>query len=112
MIKNHIQNLIKNTKTIYMAIKLFAAMIISLQNQYKYTEDLMLYTNLWKKMLQEVKYYKNVIKYKFNKPLKMTKEDEENFKKADSCHICNKKYIDKDIVVKDHCRTLANTEDS
>ena len=33
------------------------------------------------KMLEEVKYCKNVIKYKFNKPLKMTKEDEENFKK-------------------------------
>ena len=54
------------------------------------------------KMLEEVKYCKNVIKYKFNKPLKMT-NDEENFKKADSCHICNKKYIDKDVLVKDHC---------
>ena len=28
------------------------------------------------KMLEEVKYCKNGIKYKFNKPLKMTKEDE------------------------------------
>ena len=63
----------------------------------------MLYTNLWKKMLQEVNYCKNVIKYKFNKPLKMKKEDDENFKKADECHICNKKYIDKDIIVTYHC---------
>ena len=55
------------------------------------------------KMLEEVKYCKNVIKDKFNKPLKMTDEDENKFRKADSCHICNKKYINKDIVVRDHC---------
>ena len=24
-------------------------------------------------------------------------------KKAESCHICNKKYINKDIIVRDHC---------
>ena len=33
----------------------------------------------------------------------MTDEDEENFKKAKKCHICGKKYIDKDIRVRDHC---------
>ena len=48
MIKNHIQILINNTKTVHMAITLFAAMIISIQNQYKYTEYLKLYTDLWK----------------------------------------------------------------
>ena len=42
------------------------------------------------KMLDEVKYCKNVIKYKFSKPLKMTNENK--FRKADECHICNKKY--------------------
>ena len=55
------------------------------------------------KMLEEVKYCKNVIKYKFNKALKMTEKDEINFKKADSCHICNQKYTVKDIRVRDHC---------
>ena len=54
------------------------------------------------KMLEEVKYCKKVNKYKFDKLLKMKKEDEENFKKADECHICNKKYIEKDILVRDH----------
>ena len=54
-------------------------------------------------MLEEVKYCKNIIKYKFNKPLKMTDEDEINFKKSDSCHICNKKYINQDIIARDHC---------
>ena len=27
----------------------------------------------------------------FNEPLKMEKENEEKFQKADKCHICNKK---------------------
>ena len=54
-------------------------------------------------MLDEVKYCKNVIKKEFNKPLRMTKDDEEKFKKAKECHICNKKYTDKDIRVRDHC---------
>ena len=53
------------------------------------------------KMLEEVKYYKKVTKYKFNKPLKMT-EDKITFQKPDECHICNKKYTDQEIRVKDH----------
>ena len=57
---------------------------------------------LMEDMLEEVKYCKNVMKKEFNKPLKMTKEDEE-FQKANECHICNKKYTDKDIRVRDHC---------
>ena len=32
----------------------------------------------------------------------MTKDDVEIFKKADECHICNKKYKAKDMVT-DHC---------
>ena len=54
-------------------------------------------------MLDEVKYCKNVIKKEFNKPLKMTKEDEKEFNKAEECHICNIKYNDDDIKVRDHC---------
>ena len=54
-------------------------------------------------MLEEVKYCKNVMKNKFNKPLKMTKENEEEFQKADKCHICEQKYTDKDIRVRAHC---------
>ena len=54
-------------------------------------------------MLDEVKYCKNVMRKEFNKPLRMKKEDEVKFKKADECHICNKKYTDKDIRVRDHC---------
>ena len=54
-------------------------------------------------MLEEVKYCKNVMKKEFNKPLRMTKEDEEEFQKAEECHICNKKYTNEDIKVRDHC---------
>ena len=54
-------------------------------------------------MLDEVKYCKRIIKKEFNKPLKMTKENEEEFQKAEECHICNKKYTNQDIRVRDHC---------
>ena len=54
-------------------------------------------------MLDEVKYCKKVMKKEFNKPLKMTKEDEKKFQKAEECHICNKKYTNQDIRVRDHC---------
>ena len=75
----------------------------------KYTKPVEIYRGpnsvykFMEKMLEEVKYCKNVIKYKFNKQLNVTKEDEIKFKKADSCHICNKKYTATDIRVRDHC---------
>ena len=54
-------------------------------------------------MLDEVKYCKQILKKEFNKPLNMTKENEEEFQKAEECHICNKKYTNQDIRVRDHC---------
>ena len=42
-------------------------------------------------MLDEVKYCKKIMKKEFNKPLRMTKDDEEKFQKAEECHICDKK---------------------
>lgn len=55
------------------------------------------------KIIDEVKYCRNTIKYKFNKPIKMTPADEETFKQATECHICGKKYNNKDKRVRDHC---------
>ena len=55
------------------------------------------------KMLEEVEYCKGIVKKRFNKPLKMTENDELCFKLMDKCHICNKKYTDKDVRVRDHC---------
>ena len=54
-------------------------------------------------MLDEVKYCKNTMKRFFKKPLKMTKDDEDEFQKAKACHICDKAYTDDDIRVRDHC---------
>ena len=75
----------------------------------KYTQPLKIYRGekavytFLEYMLDEVKYCKRIIKKEFNKPLKMTKEDEKQFKKAEECHICNKKYTNQDIRVRDHC---------
>ena len=54
------------------------------------------------KILEEVEYCKAVIKKCFNKPLVMTEDDELHFKLMDKCHICDKKYTDKDVRVRDH----------
>ena len=39
----------------------------------------------------------------FNKDIILTNDDEGNFKNADKCYICNKKYSVKDIRIRDHC---------
>ena len=54
-------------------------------------------------MLEEVNWCKSKMKKHFNKPLKMTKENETDFQKATKCYICDIKYTDKDIRVRDHC---------
>ena len=54
-------------------------------------------------MLEEVNWCKSIMKKHFNKPLKMTKENEIDFQKATKCHICDQQYSDKDIRVRDHC---------
>ena len=54
-------------------------------------------------MLKEVNWCKSQIKKHFNKPLKMTMENEIDFKNAIKCHICDEQYTDKDIRVRDHC---------
>ena len=41
-------------------------------------------------MLQEVQYCRNVIRTKFNKPLKISDDGEQNFQNATACHICGK----------------------
>ena len=54
-------------------------------------------------MLEEVKYCKDIIRKKFNKPLVMTEDDQMCFKLMDKCYICGEKYTDKDVRVRDHC---------
>ena len=50
-------------------------------------------------MLEEVNWCKSKMKKHFNKPLKMTMENEIDFKKAIKCHICDQQYTDKDTTV-------------
>ena len=54
-------------------------------------------------MFEEVKNCQKIIRENFNKPLKMTNEDEESFNEATHCHICDKKYKVDDVPVRDHC---------
>ena len=56
-----------------------------------------------KNILEEVNWCKRVVEKHFNKPLKMTEENEVDFQKATNCHICDRQYQDKDIRVRDHC---------
>ena len=55
------------------------------------------------RMLEEVEYWQDVVKKRFSKPLVMSENDEICFKLMDKCHICNKKYTDKDVHIRDHC---------
>ena len=54
-------------------------------------------------MLEEVSWCKSKMKKHFNKPLKMTEENETDFQKTTKCYICDLQYTDKDIRVRDHC---------
>ena len=75
----------------------------------KYTKPIQIYRGekavykFMENILEEVKYCKKVMKKHFNKPLRMTEENEQEFEKATTCHICDKKYTEKDIRVRDHC---------
>ena len=54
------------------------------------------------KMLEVVEYCEGIVKKRFNKPLKMTENDELRFQQMDECHICGDRYTDKDVRVRDH----------
>ena len=75
----------------------------------KYNKPIQLYRGenavykFMENMLNEVKWCKKVMKKHFNKPLKMSNEDEQEFKKSTRCHICDKKYTEEDVRVRDHC---------
>ena len=54
-------------------------------------------------MLEEVYYCKEIARKHFNKPLKMTDNEELSFKLEKKCHICGNEYANEDIRVRDHC---------
>ena len=75
----------------------------------KYTKPIQIYRGenavhkFMEVMLDEVNYCKEVMRRNFNKPLKMTDNDELSFKLEQKCYICEESYKDKDVRVRDHC---------
>ena len=75
----------------------------------KYSGDVVIYRGedciekFMKCMFEEVEKCQKIIRENFNKPLKMTNEDEESFNEATHCHICEKRYKVDDVPVRDHC---------
>ena len=59
-------------------------------------------------MIEESRYFSDVMKKYFNKEIVMTKEDNENFKNSTKCWICDNDYIDND----DHCHITGKQRDS
>ena len=60
----------------------------------------------YQNLTEEVKYCQEVIKENFQKPLIMSKKDEEDFQKAKKCWICQRQYKPdegENIPVRDHC---------
>ena len=100
---SHILNHIRSIKTVDMDVKLYAVMMISIVNQFRYIEEKMLFISSSKKMLEEVEWSKKMKHKHFDKDIILTKDDGRNFKTADKCYICNKKYSAKDVRVRDHC---------
>ena len=54
-------------------------------------------------MFEQKKYYKQIINKHFNKKLKMTIEDEDNYQNSQDCWIYNQKVINNKDKTRDHC---------
>ena len=57
--------------------------------------------NLLNGFFEQQKYCNQIINKHFNKKLKMTIEDEDNYQNSQNCWICNEKIDDKKV--RDHC---------
>ena len=99
---NHTQKPIRLMKTVVME-----KIVCCYKN--KFSKPIQIYRGenavykFMKKMLEVVEYCEGIVKKRFNKPLKMTENDELCFKLMDGCHICGKKCTDKDVRVRDYC---------
>ena len=59
--------------------------------------------NFINNLIEESKYFSEMMKKHFNEELAMTKEDDEDFKISTKCLIWENNYIDNDVRVKNHC---------
>ena len=55
-------------------------------------------------MLKEIEYCNRMVKKHFNKNLRMTDEDMDDFNRSNKCYICNESYVEGIKPMKDHCR--------
>ena len=72
----------------------------------KYSKPIQIYRGekavykFMEKMLEEVDYCKNIFKKSLNKKLEINDDDKKKFENSTICHVCNKKYKEKDIKVR------------
>ena len=59
--------------------------------------------NFSNSMVEESKFYSDVMKKHFNKELVMTKKDVLDFENSTKCWICDNVYVDGNIKVRYHC---------
>ena len=59
--------------------------------------------NFISSMIEESKYYSDVMKKHFSKELVMTEKGNEGFENSTNFWICDIDYIDNDVKVRDHC---------
>ena len=103
VIKNRIQRLTKSILIVDMGTRSSVVMMINTANPVQVYRGENAVYKFMENMLEEVNWCKQTMEEHFNKPLKMTEENETDFQKATKCHICDRQYQDKDIRVRDHC---------
>ena len=54
-------------------------------------------------MIEESKYYSDVMKKNFDKNLVVTKKNDQDFENSTKCWICDNAYFDGNVEVRDHC---------
>ena len=75
----------------------------------KYSKSVRLYRgenaaeNFLRNLLKENEKIQKIIKTQFHERMKITQEQEREFKRSTKCYICEKKFTKKSIKVRDHC---------
>ena len=76
-------------------------LIVESVNQFKHIAAKVKFINPFKKWLKKLRIVKK-LKNCFKGELTMSKENERHFRKANTCHICNKSKSEKNITIRDH----------
>ena len=71
----------------------------------KITSQFMIY-DFSNSMIEESKYFSDVMEKSFRKELLMAKKDHEDFKNYAKCWICDYVYVNSDVKVRDNCHII------